>query len=249
MLILLPPSETKRDGGVGAPLDIGALSFPALHPVRRRIVADLVRLSRDAFALSAALKLGPNQQEHVRRVRLLRRSATMPALDRYAGVLYDAIGVGALDAPARSFAAEHLLIHSALFGLIGADDAIPAYRFSHDSRLPGHDLRAEWAGPTARQLAGSDGLILDLRSAAYAILGPLPDAPRAWTLRVVAPDDHGGHRVLSHFNKKSKGLLVRELLSAGIDHPDVDSLLAWAQGAGIDLRPGDGRELELVARG
>lgn len=208
-----------------------------------------MRLSSDAGALSAALKLGPTQQEHVRRVRQLRRSATMPALDRYAGVLYEAIGVGALDASERSFAAEHLLIHSALFGLIGADDAIPAYRFSHDSRLPGHDLRAEWAQLTARQFAGSEGLILDLRSAAYAMLGPLPDAPRAWTLRVVAPDDHGGSRVLSHVNKKSKGRLVRELVSAGIDHPEVDSLLAWAQGAGIDLRPGHGRELELLARG
>jgi len=247
VLILLPPSETKRDGGEGEPLEYAALRHARLSPVRRRLVADLVRLSRDEPALSSALKLGRTQQHEVQRVRHLKRSPTMPALERYTGVLYDAIEVAELDPAARAFADEHVLIHSALFGLIGAGDPIPAYRLSHDTRLPGRSLRGEWAEINARVLAQSEGLILDLRSEGYAALGPLPLASRAWYLRVVAEDGNGRRRALNHFNKKAKGLLVRALCTAGIDHADVDGLLDWARGSGIPLTRGTGNELELVA--
>ena len=61
----------------------------------------------------------------------------MPAIDRYTGVLFDALDAPSLDADAREFARETVVVHSALFGLVGALDEIPAYRLSHDSRLPG----------------------------------------------------------------------------------------------------------------
>ena len=86
-------------------------------------------------------------------------------------------------------------------------------------------------------LASTDGLLLDLRSEAYANLGPLPDRPDAVFVRVVSEDASGRRRALNHFNKMGKGEFVRRLIQAGIDHPDVDALLAWARGAGIRLEP------------
>ncbi len=59
MRILLPPSETKRDGGTGAPLDLRALSFPALSKHRATALGALTRLARDPDAMMRALKLGP----------------------------------------------------------------------------------------------------------------------------------------------------------------------------------------------
>ncbi|CAM5388734.1 hypothetical protein CVAR21S_01812 [Corynebacterium variabile] len=44
MLILLPPSESKADGGTGAALDLDTLSFPTLTPVRSEILDDLSSL-------------------------------------------------------------------------------------------------------------------------------------------------------------------------------------------------------------
>ena len=113
------------------------------------------------------------------------------------------------------------MIHSALFGLVRAGDPIPAYRLSHDSRLPGIGLRRLWAGPIGAVLADLPGLVLDLRSESYVHLGP---APGAWFVRVVSPSG----RALNHFNKYGKGEFIRALIESGIDHPDVDSLLAWA---------------------
>jgi hypothetical protein len=91
-----------------------------------------------------------------------------------------------------------------------------------------------------------EGLLLDLRSEAYAALGPLPARPDAVFVRVVSVGDDGRRRALNHFNKAGKGRFVRELLHAGIVHADVESLLTWAATAGIALERGAAGELDLV---
>lgn len=246
MLILLPPSETKRDGGVeGSRLAPRELGFPSLAAPRRTVLAALEHVSRDRDAAMAALKLGATLAHEVDRNRRIRRSPALPALDRYDGVLYDALDAATLPGEARAFAHEHVVIASALFGVTRALDPIPAYRLSADSRLPGISLAKLWAPAVAPALAEVPGLVLDLRSEAYAALGPAPTREGSVFLRVVS-DDGGRKRALNHFNKAGKGRLVRALLLAGVDHPDVDSLLAWARGEGIRLEPGAAGELDLV---
>lgn len=246
MLILLPPSETKRDGGDPArPLSLEALSFPSLTVPRTRALAALRRLSRTRGA-AAALKLGPTQARELERNAQLDIGPTMPALDRFDGVLYEGLDAPTLPMAARSFASSHLAVSSALFGLVGADDPIPAYRLSPDSRLPRTPLKPLWAAPVSGVLSAHPGLILDLRSEAYAALGPAPRREESWYLRVVSEGEDGRRRALNHFNKKGKGELTRALLLAGIEHPDAASLLDWAATAGIRLEPGSPGELTLV---
>ena len=247
MLILLPPSETKRDGGDGPPLDLATLSFPALTAARRQTLAAVKVMSRNLSAAAGMLKLGPASSAEAARNRVLATSPTMAALDRYDGVLFDELDAAALPADARRFAGEHLAIGSALFGVTGALDPIPAYRLSHDSRLPGTvTLGRIWKAPLAAELAARPGLLVDLRSEGYAALGPIPGRSDAVYVRVVSADGEGRRRALNHFNKKGKGAFARRLLLAGIDHPDVASLLGWAAGAGIVLEPGAPGELDLV---
>ena len=247
MLLLLPPSETKRDGGaVDAPLDLARLSYQALTAPRRSVLAATRALSRNRATMSAALKLGVSQQFEITRNRELRSSPTIAALERYTGVLYDALDVGTLDVSARQFAGDHVLIHSAMFGLLGADDPIPAYRLSHDSRLPALPLRKLWRERISAALAASEGVILDLRSEAYVELGPAPAGPRTAFLRVVSDSADGHRRALNHFNKKGKGEFVRALCEAAIDHQSIDSVLEWCAGAGIRLECGAEGELNLI---
>ncbi|PZQ91829.1 MAG: peroxide stress protein YaaA [Leifsonia xyli] len=246
MLILLPPSETKREGGAeGSRLSSRALGFPALAAARREAHAALEELARDPEASRVALKLGPTQAGEAERNRRIRRSPVLPALDRYDGVLYDALDAATLPDEARSFAHEHLAIASALFGLTRALDPIPAYRLSADSRMPGVSLKQLWTSPIAAVVAARPGLVLDLRSEAYAALGPAPRREDSVFVRVVT-DAGGRRRALNHFNKAGKGHLTRALLLAGIVHPDVASLTAWAAGEGIRLEPGAPGELDLV---
>lgn len=246
MLILLPPSETKRDGGLeGSRLDLTGLSFPELNAARRRAMSALGEVSSELAAAMTALKLGPTQAPEAERNRHLRRSPVLPSIDRYDGVLYDALDAPGLPADARVFANDHLAISSALFGLTRALDPIPAYRLSADSRLPGLRLKAHWAAAVSHSIAQEHGLILDLRSEAYAALGPAPQRADSVFVRVVT-EQGGRRRALNHFNKSGKGTLTRALLLAGADLPNVAALLEWAPTAGLRLEPGAAGELDLV---
>ena len=246
MLILLPPSETKRDGGVtGSALALDALSFPELTPLRATTVEATVALAADPEAALAALKLSAKQLPEVARNAALYGAPALAAIDRYDGVLYDALDAVSLSEWARAFAHAHVAIASALFGLTRALDPIPAYRLSADSRLPGVRLKQHWGPSLSGVLAAHDGLILDMRSEAYAALGPLPKRANTVFVRVVS-EEGGRKRALNHFNKAGKGRLTRALIEAGEVHADVDALCAWARSAGIRLEPGAPGELDLV---
>ena len=247
MWLLLPPSETKRDGGAdGSALDLGALAFPELFSARRKVLAATRSLASNRSTMAKALGLGPTQLFEVARNRRLRQSPVLPALERYTGVLYDALDAASLSEPARRYAAETVIIHSAMFGLLRADDLIPAYRLSHDSKLPGLGLRALWRQPVGQALSALDGMIIDMRSEAYVALGQAPAG--SWFLRLVSEDGRGVRRALNHFNKKGKGEFTRAILSAGTDFATVDELLTWASSAGFRLDASDG-DLTLVVSG
>ncbi|AXL11854.1 peroxide stress protein YaaA [Microbacterium foliorum] len=237
MKILLPPSETKRPGGDGAPLDVGSLALPSLRDERLAVVDALVALSADEDAARAVLKLSTKQGGDVLHNRMLRSAVTMPAVDRYTGVLYDALDASSLSPASRRWLGAHVWIHSAPLGPIGALDPIPQYRLAAGVSVPGLPaLRRHWAAPTSAAIAEEDPpFVLDLRSEAYVALGPVPQSVASVYVRVVT--EHG--RALNHFNKKSKGLLTRALAE---DRPRVGSLRGlrrWAEPRGFVLRDTD----------
>jgi cytoplasmic iron level regulating protein YaaA (DUF328/UPF0246 family) len=247
LLVLLPPSETKRLGGIEIPLNLLSLTYPSLASRRRVLVSALQSLATQPEAMMAALKLGRTQSAEVGRNLALSSSPTMPVLDRYTGVLYDAIDAGTLSPAARDWAGRHVLVHSALFGPVGALDLIPAYRMSCDSRLPGVTLKKHWGDSVGGVLADTEGLLLDLRSAGYAALGAAPVRPGSLYLRVVTEAGDGRTRALNHFNKKAKGTFTRALMQHGRSVETVAELLDFAAEAGFVLRPGSAGELDLVA--
>jgi hypothetical protein len=245
VIVLLPPSETKRDGGdQDEALDWSRLSFPALTEPRKTVAARLTQLAGDSQAARRILGLSLKQQFEVERNRRIETAPVMPALERYTGVLFDGLDAASMTPAEWSFARDTVLVHSALFGPVGAADPIPAYRLSHNSRLPGLALRSHWRSSVSSALAGADGLQLDLRSEAYAQLGAA--SANSVYLRVVTEGVDGKRVALSHFNKKSKGIFSRALISAGIRHTSTESLISWARGAGFRLEPGAPGELDLV---
>ncbi len=220
MLILLPPSEGKTAPGRGKPLDLTALSFPTLEGQRAEVLDALVALcSSEADTAVRALGLGPTQAAAVAANARLRTAATARADRVYSGVLYEALDLPSLDAAARRRATSWLAITSGLFGLLRPADRIPAYRLSGDVSLPGiGTVSTYWKqhlDGAVREASGR-GLLLDLRSTTYAAFWrPQPDlARRVATLRVLH-EKNGRRSVVSHFNKATKGRIVRTLLEDG----------------------------------
>ncbi|MFD7558432.1 peroxide stress protein YaaA [Streptomyces sp. NPDC059835] len=224
MLVLLPPSEGKAAGGSGAPLKPQELSLPGLAAARAEVLEELVGLcgadeqkAREVLGLSEGLR-----GEVVKNLEL-RTAAARPAGEIYTGVLYDALGLADLPEPARKRAEDSLLVFSGLWGAVRTTDRIPSYRCSMGVKLPGLGaLGAYWRGPMAEVMpeAAGDGLVLDLRSAAYATAWKPKGEPagRTATVRVLHSQMVDGvekRSVVSHFNKATKGRLVRDLLLAG----------------------------------
>jgi uncharacterized protein len=54
MRVLLPPSETKRDGGDGGPVELASLTFPELTEARRELMAAVATLAVDEDAAMRA---------------------------------------------------------------------------------------------------------------------------------------------------------------------------------------------------
>ena len=244
MLVLLPPSETKHPGGDGGPLDLAALTAPELTPVRTELAEALVKLADDVPAARAALGLSPAQDDEIARNAALWTSPTMPALDRYTGVLYDALDVRSMTRGQRARAARRLAVGSALFGVVRAGDRIPAYRLSAGSSLPGlPTLRALWKPALSPVLAAVDELVVDLRSGSYAALAPVPGAV---TLEVLSERPDGSRSVVSHFNKAHKGRVARLLALTTGEPTDVVRLRSLLRRAGLHVEHDGGTALTLV---
>ena len=243
MLVLLPPSETKRDGGDGPPLALGSLSFPALNVVRKPLVDELVVLAADVPASRAALGLSPRQDDEVARNAALWTAPTLPAVRRYTGVLYDALDFPSLGPVARARALGRLAVGSALFGLVMAGDPVPAYRLSAASALPASPtMGARWRPALEPVLAGLSGLVVDLRSGSYEALGRLPGAV---TVRVLTEHPDGRRTIVSHHNKSHKGRVARLLAGTRSEPSTVDDLLKLLRRNGFRVER-RGHELDLL---
>lgn len=248
MLVLLPPSETKRDGGDGPPLRLDRLAHQELGELRAALVDELVDLTADRAACRRALGLSPGQDAEIDRNAALRTAPTLPAIDRYTGVLYDALDIGSLTGAAAARARARLAVGSALFGLLRADDPVPGYRLSATSKLPGRPtLSARWRPVLEPVLAGiaDRELVVDLRSGSYAALGRLPAAVR---VEVVAEQPDGKRTVVSHFNKAHKGRLARVLATTRAEPGDAAAVAAIARRAGMRVER-RGADLTVVVTG
>ncbi|KFF95436.1 hypothetical protein IQ62_41975 [Streptomyces scabiei] len=219
MLVLLPPSEGKAPSAGGAPLKLEGLSLPALTGAREAVIGELVELcAGDEDKAREVLGLSEGLRGEVAKNAELLTAGTRPAGQVYTGVLYDALDLATLETAAKQRAARSLLVFSGLWGAVRVTDRIPSYRCSMGVKLPGVGaLGTHWRTPMASALpeAAGDGLVLDLRSSAYtAAWKPKGEvAGRTASVRVLhAPT----RKVVSHFNKATKGRIVRSLLSAGI---------------------------------
>jgi cytoplasmic iron level regulating protein YaaA (DUF328/UPF0246 family) len=216
-MLLLPPSEGKAAGGSArspwAP-DGGAFGA-ALAEQRIRIAEAL-----------GAQGGGDERLLGVRGDHLVRAQSangavigapTLPAWQRYTGVVWDHLDPASLPAPAR----RRIVVVSGLLGLVRADDRVPDYRLKMGAALPPFGtLSTWWRAAVSAELARAARrrFVVDLlpheHRAALA-----PDALTGLAgVRIALVDPSG--RAGGHFAKAAKGELARAVLLEGIDVVD-----------------------------
>jgi cytoplasmic iron level regulating protein YaaA (DUF328/UPF0246 family) len=260
--ILLPPSEAKNPGGRGVPLARRRRRHP-IDDSRDLVLQALAELLAGAEHHDAARSLllpDSVAAEALADNRRVRTASTMPALDRYAGIVYDGLFLQPLSAAARAVADRELLIFSGLFGVLRGGDPIPAYRVPAKAWLPGLGVLSTFWRPRLEALLPAlldRGPVIDLRSGDYAAMwqpaGQSLPADRLVSVRVLSPRPDGTLAVISFASKLAKGRLAAALLerrAAGQPVQEVaDIAVAWAAAGGSDLierRSAHGMALELI---
>lgn len=254
--ILLPPSEGKAPGGSGPPLrdPLGAAGpDDLLATTRLRMLTAVSRLCREEPALAVELLRLPAA---VAPAALAANVAaldapTMPALDRFTGVLYDAFAVAALTRRARTVAEESVLVFDGAFGVLAGGEPVPDHRVPASAALPDlGGVAGLWRPVLTRLLPPRlDGeLVVDLRSTDYAAMWR-PAAGTVVPVRVLVEQGSGTtvrHVVGSVPSKVGKGLLARALCSTRRHVRSPRDLVAVATAAGFRVLPGDGPTLDLL---
>jgi cytoplasmic iron level regulating protein YaaA (DUF328/UPF0246 family) len=258
MRILLPPSEAKHPGGRGRSLTARD-SGSDLEAARREVLTALRALLATPQA-ATNLMLPPSVAAAALTANANAASGpTLPAMHRYAGVVYDGLAVAGLSEAARKLARRELIIFSGLLGASRGGDPVPDYRLPAKAQLPGIGTAATyWRRRLAVLLPPllDGGLILDLRSSDYAAMWrPAADSELATRLigvRILSRTPAGKLAVVSYPSKLAKGRLTAALLerrAAGDRIASAEEVLAAWTGLGGDghiVRTGSSTALELV---
>jgi cytoplasmic iron level regulating protein YaaA (DUF328/UPF0246 family) len=203
-VILLPPSEGKAPGGEGPPWSAGRSALGELDACRAEVLA----------------ALGPGHP--------VATEPTLPAIERYTGVLYRELDAASLPAAARRRLDRRVLIASGLWGLSAPRDPIPDYRLKMSAAVEPLGRLSTWWRPRLTEALAPrvrGAVVWDLlpnEHAAALDWGAL-EPKRRITVRFVDRDD----RTVSHWNKLLKGSLVRWQVATdggvddlgGFDHP------------------------------
>src|SRR4051812_25404923 len=197
-LVLLPPSEGKAPGGDGP-------SWPGAGTADRGLDRHRRIVLRAAKAAGATPK----------------RPGTMPARQRYTGVLYRELDWGSLPAAARRRGASQVRIVSGLWGLVAPEDEIPPYKLKMSASLPDLGRLSTWWRPRLAPVVGSlaEGRVV------WDLLPIEHEAAMDWSrarpeLRVTVRFVDAEDKTVSHWNKLLKGALVRWILTEQPDGPD-----------------------------
>ncbi len=217
LAVLLPPSEGKAVGGFAPRWRAGSGRFGrALRTQRLEVAAALQEIDGGDARL---LGVGGAALERARSANVAVEGApTLPAWQRFTGVVWEHLDVGGLAPDARDRAADAVVVVSALTGLTALDDPVPDHRLKLSVRLDSLGKLSTWWQPAVtavldRRLAGR--LVVDLLPQEHA--AAWRPSPGGYDHRPVRFVGHDG-RVAGHTAKAAKGLLARALVSS--DDPE-----------------------------
>jgi hypothetical protein len=221
MLFLLSPAKTlDYDTPVPAPLrkkatdplftDEAAALIAVMRKKTPAQVATLMELSDPLAALNVA-RYATWQPQHT-------PVNSKPAVLAFAGDVYDGLDAATLKTADHSWAQDHLVILSGLYGAMRPLDRLQPYRLEMGTAVAtprGRDLYAWWGDTVAaylnERLAGEPApVVVNLASIEYSRVALRP-ALKARVVECVFEETQpdGSHKIISFFAKKARGMMAR----------------------------------------
>jgi cytoplasmic iron level regulating protein YaaA (DUF328/UPF0246 family) len=145
---------------------------------------------------------------------------TLPAWQRYTGVVWDHLDLASMTAAARKAAAGSILVPSGLLGVVRADEQVPDYKLKMGASIaPLGKLGRFWSAAVTAEIArlARGRVIVDLLPQEHAAAVDWDALPGVIHVDLVA---RAGGAVGGHNAKAAKGLLARHLIERA-DGPTV----------------------------
>ncbi len=208
LTILFSPSEGKHPGGNDA------LSHLLFGLQKRQLIFESyndIVLNSDFGCMEKMFGI-KNHSLFERYRNDLMTSPTCKAFERYDGVAYDYLDYASLSKSAQSFLDTHCVIFSNLYGPILGGDLIADYKVKQGESIGEIAPDAFYAKHFKSDLDAyfKDKELLDLRAGYYDKFYK-PKQPYT-TLKFIK-----GGKVVSHWAKAYRGIVLREIAKAGID--------------------------------
>jgi len=211
MKILLAPSETKKSGGE-QPFNPNDLLFKELSPQRMKLLHTYINVLQQGDMQVLSKMFGIKKEADIlKHKKDIIHELTMKAIERYTGVAFDYLGYTDLDTSAQAYIDENVILFSNLWGPIKSSDLIPEYKLKQAE--PVGDIKTEkfyneHAAPLIEAYLQNEE-ILDLRAGFYDKFYK-PTKPYT-TLKFIKDG-----KVVSHWAKAYRGIVLREIAKAGI---------------------------------
>ena len=220
MLFLLSPAKTlDYDTPVPAPV-----RKKATEPLFTARAAELIAVLRKKSAAQIAELMdlsAPLAELNAARYQAWQADAdaanSKPALLAFDGDVYGGLDARTLKTADLTWAQDHLVILSGLYGALRPLDRLQPYRLEMGTALPtrqGRDLYAYWGDTVAellneRQAQDTAPVVVNLASIEYSRVA-LRKALRARVIDCVFEDwKDGRYKVISFFAKRARGLMAR----------------------------------------
>ncbi len=211
MKILLAPSETKTKGGTDNFI-LESLLFNELTPTRKLLLYKYMNILQKNSFEELSKMFGLKKESDIDYYnRDIAHEPTMKAIERYMGVAFDYLDYRSLNANSQAYIDSNVILCSNLFGFLRADDMIPEYRLKQGTSvgdLKPEKLYKEKSYLMEKYLANED--ILDLRAGFYDKFYK-PTKPYT-TLKFIKDG-----KVVSHWAKAYRGIVLREIANANIN--------------------------------
>jgi len=217
MKILFSPSESKTSGGVDKRVQFDDFIFPNLSQKRLEVIDLYTSYINSASSDEVAKIFGIKDQELIDyyKADLLQKKTKKP-IERYNGVAFTHLNYASLSPSEKKFIDENVIIFSNLFGpILAGGSGIPEYKLKQGEKIG--DFKAEEFYLAHFSLAMDDYLlgedIIDLRAGFYEKFYKIKQP--YLTMKFVKND-----KVVSHFAKAYRGLVLREIAKNELESID-----------------------------
>lgn len=211
MKILIPSAKELNEKG-------RAVVPKPLSPQTKQILQSLGDISLEDLASFYAISEERAQVEQERIEALVNGSAkSYPALELFDGLMYRSMERKNLSDKEQTYLSEHLLITTALYGVIPAYEGIAPHRLDFMMKLKpaGQSLKTIWKESYDQAVVEEDQ-ILSLLSSEFELV--FSKAIRERMIQIKFMENRGGKlKIHSTISKKARGAMVTAMMKQEIN--------------------------------